>query len=383
MDVLRSADHHEHTKGKTNMKLGVVGLPNVGKSTLFNAITGAGAQAANYPFCTIEPNAGIVAVPDSRLTVLADMYHPKKVTPATVEFVDIAGLVKGASKGEGLGNKFLSHIRECEAIVHVVRCFEDENIIHVDGSVNPARDIETINLELIFADMETVAKREDKARKLIKTGEKKYGEEADLAARVLQHLESGKPARTCPLSDEERDTVRGWFLLTTKPVIYAANIAEELVGEDEDSIDFVKQVKQIAAQEDAEVLVISARIEEEIAQMDPAEKEEFLQELGIGQSGLDRLIRKCYHLLGLISFLTAGEDECRAWTITRGTKAPQAAGKIHTDFERGFIRAEIVPFETLRELGSMNACKEKGLVRSEGKDYVMQDGDVTLFRFNV
>ena len=365
------------------MKLGVVGLPNVGKSTLFNAITGAGAQAANYPFCTIEPNAGIVAVPDSRVTALAEMYHPKKVTPATVEFVDIAGLVKGASKGEGLGNKFLSHIRECEAIVHVVRCFEDENIIHVDGSVNPARDIETINLELIFADMETVAKREDKARKLIKTGEKKYGEEADLAARVLKHLEAGKPARTCPLTDEEKEIVKGWFLLTTKPVIYAANIAEDMVAEDEDSIDFVKQVKAIAQEEQAEVLVISARIEEEIAQMEPEEKEEFLQELGIGQSGLDRLIRKCYHLLGLISFLTAGEDECRAWTITKGTTALQAAGKIHTDFERGFIRAEIVPFETLHELGSMNACKEKGLVRSEGKDYVMQDGDVTLFRFNV
>ncbi|MBR6808984.1 MAG: redox-regulated ATPase YchF, partial [Clostridia bacterium] len=317
------------------MKLGVVGLPNVGKSTLFNAITGAGAQAANYPFCTIEPNAGIVAVPDDRLTKLAEMYHPKKVTPATVEFVDIAGLVKGASKGEGLGNKFLSHIRECEAIVHVVRCFEDENIIHVDGSIDPARDIETINLELIFADMETVARREEKARKLIKTGEKKYGEEADLAKKVLSHLEQGKPARTCPLTDDEKETVKGWFLLTTKPVIYAANIAESDVGEGEEELEMVQKVKQIAADEAAEVLVISAQIEEEIAQMEPDEKSIFLEEMGIGQSGLDRLIRKCYHLLGLISFLTAGEDECRAWTIVNGSKAPQAAGKIHTDFERG------------------------------------------------
>ncbi|MBQ4073944.1 MAG: redox-regulated ATPase YchF [Clostridia bacterium] len=365
------------------MKLGVVGLPNVGKSTLFNAITGAGAQAANYPFCTIEPNAGIVAVPDHRLTILENMYHPKKLTPATVEFVDIAGLVKGASKGEGLGNKFLSHIRECEAIVHVVRCFEDENIIHVDGSVNPARDIETINLELIFADMEMVSKREEKARKLIKTGEKKYGEEADLAAKVYKHLELGKPARTCDLSDEEKEIVKGWFLLTTKPVIYAANIAEDMVAEDEDSIEFVQQVKAVAKEEAAEVLVISAQIEEEIAQMEPDEKQEFLDDLGIGQSGLDRLIQKSYSLLGLISFLTAGEDECRAWTIVKGTKAPQAAGKIHTDFERGFIRAEIVAFDTLNELGTMTACREKGLIRSEGKEYVMQDGDVTLFRFNV
>ena len=365
------------------MKLGVVGLPNVGKSTLFNAITGAGAQAANYPFCTIEPNAGIVAVPDSRLGVLEEMYHPKKLTPATVEFVDIAGLVKGASKGEGLGNKFLSHIRECEAIVHVVRCFEDENIIHVDGSVSPARDIETINLELIFADMETVSKREEKARKLIKTGEKKYGEEADLAAKVLKHLELGKPARTCDLSDDEKEIVKGWFLLTTKPVIYAANIAEDLVAEDEDSIDFVREVKKIAQEENAEVLVISAQIEEEIAQMEPDEKAEFLEEMGIGQSGLDRLVVLGYKLLGLISYLTAGPQEVRAWTITNGTKAPQAAGKIHTDFERGFIRAEIVPYEDLVREGSINACKEKGLVRSEGKEYVMKDGDVTLFRFNV
>ena len=348
------------------MKLGVVGLPNVGKSTLFNAITGAGAQAANYPFCTIEPNTGVVAVPDERLRVLADMYHPKKVTPASVEFVDIAGLVKGASKGEGLGNKFLSHIRECDAVVHVVRCFEDENIIHVDGSVDPARDMETIGLELIFADMETVQKRMDKAQKMIKTGDKKYAFEADLAARVLAHLEKGLPARTFRASEEESAVIRDWFLLSTKPVIYAANISEDDLGSEE-----------------AEMLVISARIEEEIAGMDEEEKQEFLSDLGIGESGLDRLIKACYRLLGLISFLTAGEDECRAWTIKRGTKAPQAAGKIHTDFERGFIRAEIVPFETLKELGSMAACREKGLIRSEGKDYVMQDGDVTLFRFNV
>ena len=365
------------------MKLGVVGLPNVGKSTLFNAITGAGAQAANYPFCTIEPNTGVVAVPDERLRVLADMYHPKKVTPASVEFVDIAGLVKGASKGEGLGNKFLSHIRECDAVVHVVRCFEDENIIHVDGSVDPARDMETIGLELIFADMETVQKRMDKAQKMIKTGDKKYAFEADLAARVLAHLEKGLPARTFRASEEESAVIRDWFLLSTKPVIYAANISEDDLGGDSDSDPMVKAVKAQAEKEEAEMLVISARIEEEIAGMDEEEKQEFLSDLGIGESGLDRLIKACYRLLGLISFLTAGEDECRAWTIKRGTKAPQAAGKIHTDFERGFIRAEIVPFETLKELGSMAACREKGLIRSEGKDYVMQDGDVTLFRFNV
>ena len=364
------------------MKLGVVGLPNVGKSTLFNAITNAGAQAANYPFCTIEPNSGVVAVPDPRLDVLADMYAPKKVTPASVEFVDIAGLVKGASHGEGLGNKFLSHIRECDAIVHVVRCFEDDNIIHVDGSVDPARDIETINLELIFADMETVEKRRDKAAKLVKTGDKKYAAEAEVADKVYKHLEAGKPARTCDLSDEEREIVNGWFLLTMKPVIYAANIAEDAIT-DSDSIPMVQAVKKIAADEKAECITISAAIEEEIAGMEVDERQMFLDELGIKQSGLDSLITACYHLLGLISFLTAGADECRAWTIRRGTKAPQAAGKIHTDFERGFIRAEIVPFETLKELGSMNACREKGLIRSEGKDYVMQDGDITLFRFNV
>ena len=365
------------------MKLGVVGLPNVGKSTLFNAITKAGAEAANYPFCTIEPNTGVVAVPDERLDELSAMYHPKKTTPAVIEFVDIAGLVKGASHGEGLGNKFLSHIRECEAIVHVVRCFEDPDIIRHADSLNPQHDIETINLELIAADRETVAKRAERAVKMLKSGEKRYADEAALGEKLLAHLDNLQPARTCPMTDKEREIAREWFLLTTKPVIYACNIKEDDLGKDEDSLPGVADVKAIAAGENAKVLVISAKIEEDIAQMDDEERDMFLEEMGIGKSGLDRLIAECYDLLGLISFLTAGPDECRAWTIRKGTKAPQAAGKIHSDFERGFIRAEIVSFDDLKANGSMTACKEKGLVRSEGKDYVMQDGDVTLFRFNV
>ena len=365
------------------MKLGVVGLPNVGKSTLFNAITKAGAEAANYPFCTIEPNTGVVAVPDERLDELSAMYHPKKTTPAVIEFVDIAGLVKGASHGEGLGNKFLSHIRECEAIVHVVRCFEDPDIIRHADSLNPQHDIETINLELIAADRETVAKRAERAAKMLKSGEKRFADEAALGEKLLAHLDNLQPARTCPMTDKEREIAREWFLLTTKPVIYACNIKEDDLGKDEDSLPGVADVKAIAAGENAKVLVISAKIEEDIAQMDDEERDMFLEEMGIGKSGLDRLIAECYDLLGLISFLTAGPDECRAWTIRKGTKAPQAAGKIHSDFERGFIRAEVISFDDLMACGSMAAAKEKGLVRSEGKDYVMKDGDIVLFRFNV
>ena len=363
------------------MKLGMVGLPNVGKSTLFNALTNAGAESANYPFCTIEKNVGIVSVPDARLDKLAEMYEPDKFTPATLEFVDIAGLVKGASKGEGLGNKFLGDIREVDAIVHVVRCFEDDNIIHVDGRINPASDIETINLELI-SDMEMVARRIDRTKKALK-GDKKLQVQVDFLERLQAHLEEGKSARGFDFTEDELSWIHDMPLLSAKPVIYAANMSEEDFRNGVDKNEHYQEVKAIAEAEHAAVLPICAKIEEDIADMEADDKAMFLEDLGLEESGLNRIIREGYSLLGLISYLTAGKQEVRAWTITKGTKAPQAAGKIHTDFEKGFIRAEVVSYDDLMACGSMAAAKEKGLVRLEGKDYVMQDGDIVLFRFNV
>lgn len=365
------------------MKLGIVGLPNVGKSTLFNAITKAGAESANYPFCTIEPNVGVVNVPDKRLDVLEKIYNPKKKIYTSIEFYDIAGLVKGASKGEGLGNKFLSHIREVAAIVHVVRCFIDENIIHVDGSVSPVRDIETINLELIFSDLEVLERRIEKTIKAVRSGDKKAKEELELEQRIKDHLEAGKPVRTLELSDDEKVLVNDYFLLTSKPVLYVANISEDDLMSNNTNNELVQKVRDYAAAENSEVVTICARLEEEMSSLDDDEKREMLSEYGLEETGLDKLIHSSYKLLGLMSFLTAGSDEVRAWTIRMGTKAPQAAGKIHTDIERGFIRAEIISYDKLIESGSEVLAKEKGYFRLEGKDYIMQDGDIVNFRFNV
>ena len=367
------------------MKLGIVGLPNVGKSTLFNSLTKAGALAANYPFATIDPNVGVVAVPDERLEKLGELYHTKKVTPATIDFVDIAGLVKGASKGEGLGNQFLANIREVDAIVHVVRCFEDTNVVHVDGNINPARDIETINLELLFSDLEIIDRRYQKIYKQSKT-DKTLAKEVDLIERLKAHMEDGKMAKLFEVSDTDEDEAI-WFnsynLLTAKPVIYAANVAEDDMADDGASNPHVAAVREIAKAEQSEVFVVCAEMEQELSELDDEEKQIFLEDLGVTSSGLDKLIAASYSLLGLMSFLTAGEDECRAWTIKKGTKAPQAAGKIHTDFERGFIKAEVVNYQDLLDCGSLAAAKEKGIVGMEGKEYVVQDGDVILFRFNV
>lgn len=376
------SEHRFGIEDTVLMKLGIVGLPNVGKSTLFNAITNAGAQAANYAFCTIEPNVGVVAVPDARLDRLAEMYHPQKVTPATVEFVDIAGLVRGASKGEGLGNKFLSHIREVDAIIHVVRCFDDDDIVHVEGSIDPRRDIETINLELILSDLELLDRRIDRDKKAMK-GDKSLQGELAFFERLRGELANGVSARAVEMNDDEKEWLSTVALLSSKPVIYACNMSEGDFAGTLDDNAYYHAVCEIAETEGAEVLPICARLEEEIASLDREEKLLFLSDLGMDEGGLDRLIRHSYHLLGLISYLTAGEPEVRAWTIKRGTKAPQAAGKIHSDFERGFIRAEVISFDELMACGSMQAAKEKGKVRSEGKEYVMQDGDIVLFRFNV
>ncbi len=365
------------------MKLGIVGLPNVGKSTLFNSMTKAGAESANYPFCTIDPNVGVVTVPDERLNLLGDFYKSKKVTPAVIEFVDIAGLVKGASKGEGLGNQFLANIREVDAIVHVVRCFEDGNVVHVDGSIDPLRDIETINLELIFSDLEILERRIAKVTKTARM-DKEAAKELDFLQKVKKHLEDGKMAITMELENEDEEGFMGTYnLLTWKPVIYAANVAEDDLADDGENNTYVQSVREYAKEQNSEIFVICAQIEQEIAELDEDEKKMFLEDLGLTESGLEKLVKASYHLLGLMSFLTAGEDETRAWTIKIGTKAPQAAGKIHTDFERGFIKAEVVNYRDLLDCGSYAGAREKGLVRMEGKEYVVQDGDVILFRFNV
>jgi GTP-binding protein YchF len=365
------------------MRLGIVGLPNVGKSTLFNAITKAGAESANYPFCTIEPNVGVVDVPDKRLDVLEKIYNPKRKIHASIEFYDIAGLVKGASKGEGLGNKFLSHIRESSSIIHVVRCFNDDNIVHVEGSVDPIRDIETISLELIFSDLEVLERRMEKSIKLSRSGDKKAKFDMDVMEKIKTHLEGGNPVRTLEFTAEESELVKDLFFITSKPVLYAANISEDDLLSGNVDNDFVKKVKDLAASEDSEVITICASLEEQLATLSEEEQNEMLSEYGLDESGLDKLIHSSYKLLGLMSFLTAGTDEVRAWTIKNGTKAPRAAGKIHSDIERGFIRAEIVSFDDLVNCGSESAAKEKGLFRLEGKDYEMKDGDVVNFRFNV
>lgn len=364
------------------MKIGIVGLPNVGKSTLFNAITKAGAESANYPFCTIEPNVGMVTVPDKRIDVLSKMYDTLKSTYATIEFVDIAGLVKGASKGEGLGNKFLSHIRETDAIAHIVRCFDDESIVHVDGKIDPISDIETISLELIFADIEAINKRLERVEKLTKSGDKKAIQEKDLLKRLIEHLENEKPIRTFEFNDDEKSLLKDVYLLTDKKVIYVANISESQIGTEEND-PYVLKVKEFAKKEGAKVVTLCAKLEEDLSELEDDDRLALMKDYGIEESGLDKLIKASYSLLGLISYLTAGKDEVRAWTIKKGTKAPQAAGKIHTDFERGFIKAEVVSYDDLIKYGSMNATKEKGLVRLEGKDYIVQDGDIILFRFNV